>query len=103
VDFVDELAASWKRDFPGLDTRTLPPLVRLARIMILGEAFQRAVLAPKLVASHCSCTAPSIVRDSSSISGHGSTIAPGWHACRERYCRVSSMKTLTRSPKLRLV
>jgi DNA-binding MarR family transcriptional regulator len=46
MDFVDELAVSWRREFPGLDTSTLPPLVRLARLMILGEGFQRAVLAP---------------------------------------------------------
>jgi DNA-binding MarR family transcriptional regulator len=46
VDFVDELAVAWRRERPGLDTSTLPPLVRLARLMLLGEAFQRAVLAP---------------------------------------------------------
>jgi DNA-binding MarR family transcriptional regulator len=46
VDWVDELSAAWKREHPRLDTSTLPPLVRLARLVLLGDAFQREVLAP---------------------------------------------------------
>lgn len=43
---VDSLAADLRREHPGVDVSTLPPLVRLARLVTLGDAFQRAVLAP---------------------------------------------------------
>jgi DNA-binding MarR family transcriptional regulator len=45
-DRDDALAADLRREHPGLDVSTLPPLVRLARLVTLGDAFQRAVLAP---------------------------------------------------------
>jgi DNA-binding MarR family transcriptional regulator len=45
-NWVDELSRAWRREHPRLDTSTLPPLVRLARLVLLGDAFQRAVLAP---------------------------------------------------------
>jgi DNA-binding MarR family transcriptional regulator len=46
MDWVDELSVAWKREHPRLDTSALPPLVRLARLLLLGDAFQRQVLAP---------------------------------------------------------
>jgi DNA-binding MarR family transcriptional regulator len=42
----DALAADLRREHPGVDVSTLPPLVRLARLVDLGDAFQRTVLAP---------------------------------------------------------
>ena len=46
MDWVDELSVAWRREHPRLDTSALPPLVRLARLLLLGDAFQRQVLAP---------------------------------------------------------
>ena len=46
TDWVDALSADLRREHPGLDVSTLPPLVRLARLVSLGDGFQRAVLAP---------------------------------------------------------
>lgn len=45
-DWVDELSRALRREHPRLDISTLPPLVRLARLVGLGDAFQRAVLGP---------------------------------------------------------
>jgi DNA-binding MarR family transcriptional regulator len=44
VDLVDELAAGWAREHPKLATETLTPLVRLHRIAIRLESFERDVV-----------------------------------------------------------
>ena len=46
MDWIDELGTAWQREYPGVDVSTLPPLVRLARLSLLIEAFQHEVLAP---------------------------------------------------------
>ena len=46
MDWIDELSAAWKREYRGLDTGGLPPLVRLARLGVLIESFQDEVLEP---------------------------------------------------------
>ena len=46
MDWIDELEDAWSREYPGLDASPLPPLVRLARLSLLIEEFQRAVLEP---------------------------------------------------------
>jgi DNA-binding MarR family transcriptional regulator len=46
VDWIDELEDAWAREYPGLETAPLPPLVRLARLSLLIEEFQRAVVEP---------------------------------------------------------
>jgi DNA-binding MarR family transcriptional regulator len=46
VDLVDELSAGWAREHPKLATETLTPLVRLHRIAIRLESFERDVIAP---------------------------------------------------------
>ena len=46
MDWIDQLSEDWQREYPKLDTSVLPPLVRLARLSILLEAFQREVLDP---------------------------------------------------------
>ncbi len=43
---MEELAAAWRREFRGLDTSVLPPLVRITRLAALMDAFQRQVLEP---------------------------------------------------------
>jgi DNA-binding MarR family transcriptional regulator len=48
---MDELARSWEKEFPQLDVSSLPPLVRLARLSVLVDAFQRNVLEPFELAS----------------------------------------------------
>ena len=45
-DWLDRIASAWKTEYAGLDTSVLPPLVRLARLGALIEAFQLEVLAP---------------------------------------------------------
>ena len=44
--WIEDLSTAWQREYPGLDTATLPPMVRLARLSLLIESFQQAVLAP---------------------------------------------------------
>ena len=46
MDWVSEIADAWKREYPELETTSLPPLVRVARLGVLIEGFQRAVLEP---------------------------------------------------------
>jgi DNA-binding MarR family transcriptional regulator len=46
MSWVDDLAHAWRREHPEHDTSPLPPLVRLARLGVLLEAFQHEVLAP---------------------------------------------------------
>jgi len=46
MHWLDELSSAWRREYPDLDTSVLPPLVRLANLAILSEAFQHEVLAP---------------------------------------------------------
>ena len=46
MDWIDELDSVWQREYPGIDASTLPPLVRLARLSLLIEAFQHEVLEP---------------------------------------------------------
>ena len=46
LDWMDELARSWEKEFPQLDVSSLTPLVRLARLNVLVDAFQRNVLEP---------------------------------------------------------
>lgn len=46
MDWIDALSEAWQREYPGLDVSVLPPLVRLARLSVLLEAFQRDVLEP---------------------------------------------------------
>jgi DNA-binding MarR family transcriptional regulator len=46
LDWIEDLSAAWKREYPALDVATLPPMVRLARLGILIESFQCEVLEP---------------------------------------------------------
>ncbi|MEM7409966.1 MAG: MarR family transcriptional regulator [Myxococcota bacterium] len=46
MDWIDEIARAWRREYPELDSSAMPPLVRLARLAVLLERFQRAVLEP---------------------------------------------------------
>ncbi len=46
TDWIDELGVAWRREYKGVDTAPLPPLVRLARLALLIEQLQREVLAP---------------------------------------------------------
>ena len=46
MGWIDDLSTAWEREYPDLDTTTFPPMVRLARISILIDNFQQAVLAP---------------------------------------------------------
>ena len=46
MGWIDDLSTAWEREYPGLDTRTFPPMVRLARLSVLIEGFQQEVLAP---------------------------------------------------------
>jgi DNA-binding MarR family transcriptional regulator len=58
VDWIDDLSVAWRREYPDLDTSALPPLVRIARLAILIEGFQREVLEPfELTASDYSVLA----------------------------------------------
>ena len=58
MDWIDELSSAWSREYPGLNIASLPPLVRLARLGILIQAFQDEVLQPfELTASDYSVLA----------------------------------------------
>lgn len=46
MTFIDDLSTAWGREYPDLDVRTLPPMVRLARLSVLIENFQNEVLEP---------------------------------------------------------
>ena len=46
LDWIDELGVAWRREYKGVDTAPLPPLVRLARLALLIEQLQLEVLAP---------------------------------------------------------
>jgi len=46
TDWIDELGVAWRREYKGVDTAPLPPLVRLARLALLIEQLQLEVLAP---------------------------------------------------------
>jgi DNA-binding MarR family transcriptional regulator len=46
MTWIDDLSKAWQREYPELDTSTFPPMVRLARLSVLIESFQQAVLAP---------------------------------------------------------
>ncbi len=46
MDWIDEISEAWTREYPGFDTSALPPMVRLARLALLIEAFQAEVLEP---------------------------------------------------------
>lgn len=46
LDWIDELGVAWRREYKGVDTAPLPPLVRLARLGLLIERLQGEVLAP---------------------------------------------------------
>ena len=46
MGWIDDLAKAWEREYPGLDTGVFPPMVRLARLAVLIEAFQQQVLGP---------------------------------------------------------
>jgi len=46
MDWVDDISKAWRNEYPELDTRAMAPLIRLARLGILIEAFQQEVLEP---------------------------------------------------------
>lgn len=46
MGWIDDLSTAWKREYPDFDTRTFPPMVRLARLSVLIESFQQMVLGP---------------------------------------------------------
>jgi DNA-binding MarR family transcriptional regulator len=46
ADWIDELGIAWRREYRGVDTEPLPPLVRLARLSVLLESFESEVLRP---------------------------------------------------------
>ncbi len=46
MSWIDDITAAWEREYPDRDISTLPPMVRLARLAILLEAFQDEVLEP---------------------------------------------------------
>lgn len=46
MDWIDELGVAWRREYKGVDTTALPPLVRVARLALLIEQLQAEVLAP---------------------------------------------------------
>lgn len=46
VDWIDDLSIAWRREYPEVDTTSLPPLVRIARLVVLLQGFQRGVLEP---------------------------------------------------------
>ena len=51
MSWIDDLSTAWEREYPELDTTTFPPMVRLARLSVLIDAFQQQVLAPFGVSS----------------------------------------------------
>jgi len=46
MDWFDDLTRGWETEFRDLDVANLPPLVRLARLGVLLDAFQHDVLEP---------------------------------------------------------
>ncbi len=46
MGWIDDLSTAWEREYPDLDTSSFPPMVRLARLSVLIESFQQAVLSP---------------------------------------------------------
>jgi DNA-binding MarR family transcriptional regulator len=46
MEWLDDIARGWATEYPELDLNHLPPLVRLARLGVLIEAFQHDVLQP---------------------------------------------------------
>jgi DNA-binding MarR family transcriptional regulator len=46
MGWIDDLSTAWEREYPELDTKTFPPMVRLARLAVLIEGFQLQVLGP---------------------------------------------------------
>ena len=46
MEWFDDFERSWQNEYIDLDVSTLPPLVRLARLGVLIEAFQHDVLEP---------------------------------------------------------
>lgn len=46
MDWLDEISRAWQREYPELDTSVMPPLVRVARVGVLIDAFQQQVVAP---------------------------------------------------------
>ncbi len=46
MDWLDEISRAWQREYPDLDTSVMPPLVRIARVGVLIDAFQHEVVAP---------------------------------------------------------
>ncbi len=46
MDWFDDLTRSWESEYGDLEIANLPPLVRLARLGVLLEAFQHDVLEP---------------------------------------------------------
>jgi len=46
ADWIDELGSAWRREYRGVDTEPLPPLVRLARLSVLLDSFESEVLRP---------------------------------------------------------
>ena len=46
MDWIGELSQAWEREYPELDVAVLSPMVRLARLSVLIEGFQREVLEP---------------------------------------------------------
>lgn len=46
MDWVQDIATAWEREYPGVDSASLPPLVRIARLGVLIDTFQGAVLEP---------------------------------------------------------
>jgi DNA-binding MarR family transcriptional regulator len=51
MTWIDDLSTAWEREYPDLDTGTFPPMVRLARLAVLIDNFQQAVLSPFELAS----------------------------------------------------
>ena len=46
MDWFHDFARSWESEYGDLDVSSLPPLVRLARLSVLIDAFQHDVLEP---------------------------------------------------------
>ena len=46
MEWFDDFERSWQSEYADLDVSSLPPLVRLARLGVLIEAFQHDVLEP---------------------------------------------------------
>lgn len=46
MEWLDDITRGWDSEYPDLDLSDLPPLVRVARLGVLIEAFQHDVLEP---------------------------------------------------------